>query len=293
MSAGDGAQGASTSTRGVPAPAAPAPGQAHAGDPRPHAPLFAPGVLSGRVAFVTGASSGLGRHFAVMLAQHGADVVLAARRREALAVVAREIEATGARAHPVGLDVRDPAGVTAAVGEAVAAAGRIDVLVNNAGVTATKPALAMSEEDWRGVVDTNLDGAFRVARAVAQSMVDARTAGSIVNVASVLGLRVGKQVAGYIAAKAGLLRLSEALALEWAVHGIRVNAIAPGYVVTDLNRDFLGSSTGEAMARRIPMRKFAEARDLDGALLLLASDAGRYMTGATITVDGGHTLAWL
>ena len=267
--------------------------QAGAGDPRARAALFAPGALAGRVALVTGASSGLGRHFATMLARHGADVVLAARRKDALVALAREIEAGGVRAHAVALDVRDPAGVSAAVADAVAAAGRIDVLVNNAGVTATGPALAMSEDDWRSVVDTNLDGAFRVARAVAQSMVETKTAGSIVNVASVLGLRVGKQVAGYIAAKAGLLRLSEALALEWAVHGIRVNSIAPGYVVTDLNREFLLSSAGEAMARRIPMRKFAEAADLDGALLLLASDAGRYITGATITVDGGHTLAWL
>lgn len=298
MSAGDttrATQAASPSTQATsPSTRATSPStQAGARDPDARTALFAPNALEGRVALVTGASSGLGRHFATMLARHGADVVLAARRKDALVAPARDIEAAGARAHVVGLDVRDPASVKAAVADAVAAAGRIDVLVNNAGVTTTRPALAMSEDDWRSVVDTNLDGAFRVARAVAQSMVDTKTAGSIVNVASILGLRVGKQVAGYIAAKAGLLRLSEALALEWAVHGIRVNAIAPGYVITDLNRDFLQSSTGEAMAKRIPMRKFAEAGDLDGALLLLASDAGRYMTGTTITVDGGHTLAWL
>ena len=255
--------------------------------------LFAPDVLAGRVALVTGASSGLGRHFATMLADHGAQVVLAARRKDPLVALAGDIERAGGRAHVVAMDVRDAASVSAAVAAAVAAAGRIDVLVNNAGVTAAKPALAMTEDDWRSVVDTNLDGAFRVARAVAQAMVDAKAAGSIVNVASVLGFRVGKQVAGYIAAKTGLLRLSEALALEWAMHGIRVNSIAPGYVVTDLNRDFLLSSAGDTMARRIPMRKFGQPADLDGALLLLASDAGRYMTGSTITVDGGHTLAWL
>lgn len=256
-------------------------------------PLFAQDVLAGRVALVTGASSGLGRHFAAVLARHGAQVVLAARRTETLASFAAELASRGARAHVVALDVRDATSVDAAIAAAVDAAGRIDVLVNNAGVTAAKPALAMSEDDWRSVVDTNLDGAFRVARATARAMVDAKSGGAIVNIASVLGLRVGKQVAGYIAAKAGLLRLSEALALEWAMHGIRVNSIAPGYVVTDLNRDFLLSAAGEAMAKRIPMRRFGQPEDLDGALLLLASDAGRYLTGSTLTVDGGHTLAWL
>lgn len=257
------------------------------------ASAFRPDALAGRVALVTGASSGLGRHFAQTLARHGADVVLAARRTDPLAALATEIGALGRRAYVVSMDVRDAASVDTAVAAAVAAAGRIDVLVNNAGVTAAKPALAMSEDDWRSVVDTNLDGAFRVARAVAKAMVDAGSGGSIVNVASVLGFRVGKQVAGYIAAKAGLLRLSEALALEWAMHGIRVNALAPGYVITDLNREFLTSPAGDAMAKRIPQRRFALPEDLDGALLLLASDASRYMTGSTVTVDGGHTLAWL
>lgn len=256
-------------------------------------PLFAADALAGRVALVTGASSGLGRHFATLLARHGALVVLAARRTGQLATLAGELAASGARAHVVELDVRDPDSVERGVAAAVAAAGRIDVLVNNAGVTATKPALATTEDEWRSVIDTNLDGAFRVARATARAMVEAKTGGSIVNIASVLGLRVGKQVSAYIAAKAGLLRLSEALALEWAMHGIRVNSIAPGYVVTDLNRDFLASPPGEAMAKRIPMRRFGEAADLDGALLLFASEAGRYLTGATLTVDGGHTLAWL
>jgi NAD(P)-dependent dehydrogenase (short-subunit alcohol dehydrogenase family) len=255
--------------------------------------LFTADVLQGRVALVTGASSGLGRHFALLLARHGADVVVAARRADALATLAGEIGALGRKAHVVPLDVRDPASVTGAVTAAVEQATRVDILVNNAGVALTKPALSITDEDWRSVVDTNRDGAFRVARATAQAMADAKRGGSIVNIASILGMRVTKQVAPYIAAKAALLRLSEALALEWAVHGIRVNAIAPGYVETELNRDFLGSPAGESMMKRVAMRRFGRPDDLDGAVLLLASDAGRYMTGATLTVDGGHSLAWL
>jgi NAD(P)-dependent dehydrogenase (short-subunit alcohol dehydrogenase family) len=255
--------------------------------------LFPDDILNGRVALVTGASSGLGRHFALLLARSGADVVVAARRKDALASVADEIAKLGRRAYAVPLDVRDASSVTEAVRSAVDQATHIDILVNNAGVALTKPALQTSDEEWRSVVDTNLDGAFRVARATAQAMAEAKRGGSIVNIASILGFRVTKQVAPYIAAKAALLRLSEALALEWAVHGIRVNAIAPGYVETELNRDFLGSPAGESLMKRVALRRFGKPEDLDGALLLLASDAGRYMTGSTITVDGGHSLAWL
>jgi NAD(P)-dependent dehydrogenase (short-subunit alcohol dehydrogenase family) len=255
--------------------------------------LFPDDILNGRVALVTGASSGLGRHFARLLAAHGADVVVAARRTDALASVADEIGKLGRKAYVVPLDVRDASSVNSAVQSAVAQAARIDILVNNAGVALTKPALQTGEEEWRSVVDTNLDGAFRVARAAAQAMAEAKRGGSIVNIASILGFRVTKQVAPYIAAKAALLRLSEALALEWAMHGIRVNAIAPGYVETELNRDFLASPAGESLMKRVAMRRFGKPEDLDGALLLLASDAGRYMTGSTITVDGGHALAWL
>jgi NAD(P)-dependent dehydrogenase (short-subunit alcohol dehydrogenase family) len=255
--------------------------------------MFSPGLLTGRVALVTGASSGLGRHFAQVLARHGADLVVAARRTDALASLAEEIVALGRKAHVVPIDVRDPASVERALRAAVEQASAIDILVNNAGIATTRPALQTSDEEWRSVVDTNLDGAFRVARATAQAMADAKRGGSIVNIASILGLRVTKQVAPYIAAKAALLRLSEALALEWAVHGIRVNAIAPGYVETELNSDFLRSPAGESLGKRVAMRRFGKPEDLDGALLLLASDAGRYMTGATLTVDGGHSLAWL
>jgi NAD(P)-dependent dehydrogenase (short-subunit alcohol dehydrogenase family) len=249
--------------------------------------MFTPDLLSGRVALVTGASSGLGRHFATTLARHGAQVVVAARRTDALASLVEELGASKARALP--LDVRD----AQSVDSAVAQAGRIDILINNAGVAMTKPALQTSDEEWRSIVDTNLDGAFRVARAAAKAMADAKTGGAIVNVASILALRVAKQLPAYIAAKAGLLRLSEALALEWAMHGIRVNAIAPGYIETELNRDFLRSPAGESLAKRVAQRRFGNPEDLDGAVLLLASDAGRYITGATIVIDGGLGLAWL
>lgn len=255
--------------------------------------MFAPDLMAGRVALVTGASSGLGRHFARLLARHGATVVVAARRVAALADVAEELSAIGVPAHAIALDVRDPDSPPRAVAEAVERAGRVDVLVNNAGVAVTRPALATSEDEWTSVVDTNLSGAFRVARAVAQPMIDAGGGGVIVNIASILGHRVAPQLPAYIAAKAGLLRLTEALALEWARHRIRVNALAPGYIETELNRDFLHSPAGESLVKRVALRRFGQPDDLDGALLLLASDAGRYVTGTTITVDGGHSLAWL
>lgn len=255
--------------------------------------MFAPDILAGRVALVTGASSGLGRHFALVLARHGADVIVAARRAEALDSLAAEIQTLGRRAYAAPMDVRDASSVEGAVRDALDRAQSVDVLVNNAGIAMTRPALMTGDEEWRSVVDTNLDGAFRVARAVAQAMADGKRGGAIVNIASILGLRVTKQVAPYIAAKAALLRLSEALALEWAPYGIRVNAIAPGYVETELNRDFLRSPAGESLVKRVALRRFGQPDDLDGALLLLASDAGRYITGATVTVDGGHALAWL
>ena len=176
---------------------------------------------------------------------------------------------------------------------AVAAAGPLDIVVNNAGIATTKPALETDEAAWQQVIDTNLSGAFRVARAAAKAMVEAGRGGTIINIASILAFRVAKQVPAYVAAKAGLVKLTEALALELASRGIRVNAIAPGYIETDLNREFLRSPSGQAMQARIALRRFGTAADLDGALLLLASDAGAYITGATIVVDGGHGLAWL
>ncbi|PWC90702.1 2-deoxy-D-gluconate 3-dehydrogenase [Azospirillum sp. TSH100] len=249
--------------------------------------------LTGRTALVTGASSGLGRHFAGALATAGARVALAARRTDALAETRAAIEAAGGSALTVAMDVTDPASVAAAVGEAWRALGRIDILVNNAGVTATRPFLDMGEEEWERVVDTNLTGCARVARAVAQRMRDDQRGGAIVNIASILGLRVAGQLSSYVAAKGGLVHLTKAMALELARYGIRVNALCPGYVETELNADFFASDAGKALIKRIPQRRLGRLADLDGPLLLLASDAGAYMTGSVLTVDGGHLVSSL
>lgn len=249
--------------------------------------------LTGRTALVTGASSGLGRHFAGVLAKAGVRVALAARRSEALAETQSAIESAGGSAIVVAMDVTDPASVAAAVGEAWGALGRIDILVNNAGVTATRPFLDMSEEEWDRVIDTNLTGCARVARAVAQRMRDDKQGGAIVNIASILGMRVAGQVSSYIAAKGGLVHLTKAMALELARHNIRVNALCPGYVETELNADFFASDAGKALVKRIPQRRLGRLADLDGPLLLLASDAGAYMTGSVLAVDGGHLVSSL
>lgn len=249
--------------------------------------------LTGRTALVTGASSGLGRHFAGVLAKAGARVALAARRSEALAETQSAIESAGGSAVVVAMDVTDPASVAAAVGEAWGALGRIDILVNNAGITATRPFLEMSEEEWDRVIDTNLTGCARVARAVALRMRDDEKGGAIVNIASILGMRVAGQVSSYIAAKGGLVHLTKAMALELARYDIRVNALCPGYVETELNADFFASDAGKALVKRIPQRRLGRLSDLDGPLLLLASDAGAYMTGSVLAVDGGHLVSSL
>ena len=244
--------------------------------------------LSGRTALVTGASSGLGRHFALTLARAGARVALAARRADKLEDLRREIEGAGGQAAAVSLDVTDAAGVTTAIGDAAARLGPVRVLVNNAGVAVSKGVLEASEADWDQVVDTNLKGAWLVAQAAARHMAEHKEGGSIVNIASITGLRVAGQVAAYATSKAALLHLTRSMALELARHKIRVNAIAPGYIATELNQDFFASPAGEALVKRIPQRRLGRPEELDGALLLLASDASSYMTGSTIVVDGGH-----
>jgi NAD(P)-dependent dehydrogenase (short-subunit alcohol dehydrogenase family) len=249
--------------------------------------------LSGCVAVVTGASSGLGRHFALTLARAGAKVAVAARRIELLKELDAEIASFDGRALAVAMDVTSAESVAAAMQTVQTELGPINILVNNAGVAATRSFLEQGEEEWRQVLDTNLDGAWRVARAAAGLMVKHGKGGTIINIASILGLRVASHLSAYGAAKSALVSLTQTMALELARHKIRVNALAPGYVETDLNREFLAGESGQALVKRVPMRRFGELKDLDGPLLLLASDAGRYMTGSIIVVDGGHSLGFL
>ncbi len=247
-------------------------------------PLF---DVSGKTVLITGASSGLGDHFARLMGRFGATVVLAARRKSRLIDTVEQIRSNGGKAQWVTLDVTDSDSVQNAFDSAALRAGPINVVVNNAGVASSNSALRMSEDEWDDVMDTNLKGAWLVARQAGRVM-SAGEGGSIINICSILGIRVMGNVAHYAAAKAALEHLTRVLAFEWACYDIRVNAIAPGYVVTDMNRSYLESPDAEKVLKKIPQKRFGKPSDLDGSLLLLASDASSYMTGSTIVVDGGH-----
>ncbi|MFM0500217.1 SDR family NAD(P)-dependent oxidoreductase [Paraburkholderia caffeinilytica] len=244
--------------------------------------------LEGKTALVTGASSGLGAFFARVLGEAGAHVVLAARRAEPLEVVAQDIRAGGGKASTVVLDVCD----TASREHALASCGRLDVLVNNAGIVREGPASTHAEADWDDVIDTNLRGVFFTAQSAARLMRE-NGGGSIINIASILGFRQAGGVLSYAVSKAGVIQMTQSLALEWARYGIRVNALAPGYFDTELNSEFWQSRAGEAMIGRIPQRRLGQLPELAGPLLLLASDASSYMTGSTLVVDGGHLVSTL
>ncbi len=245
------------------------------------------GVQDKRV-LVTGASGGLGEHFARLLASEGAHVTLAARRLERVEEIAAELQQDGCAVEAAELDVCDPASVTVFFDGLRA----FDVVVNNAGITGEGAALEMAVDDFKAVLDTNLTGAYQVAQAAARQMKDAG-GGSIINIASILGLRVAKMVAAYTASKAGLVQLTKALALEWARYDIRVNALCPGYIETPINSAFFQSEAGKALIKRIPQRRLGQFEDLDGALILLASDRSAFMTGSVIAIDGGHLVSGL
>jgi NAD(P)-dependent dehydrogenase (short-subunit alcohol dehydrogenase family) len=244
--------------------------------------------LTGKTALVTGAS-GLGAHFAKVLARSGASVIVGARRAEALAVLAREIADEGGKCSTISLDVTDAASIAAAATEIAT----VDILVNNAGIAREGQLLELSEDDWDAVLDTNAKGIFLMTQAVGRAMRVRGAGGSIINIASILGLRQGGMVASYAASKAAAIQFTKVSALELARFGIRVNAIAPGYIATDLNIEFFESDAGKAMIRRIPQRRLGELQDLDGPLLLLASASASYMTGSVIEVDGGHLVSTL
>jgi NAD(P)-dependent dehydrogenase (short-subunit alcohol dehydrogenase family) len=243
--------------------------------------------LKSQVALVTGAAGALGRQMALTLAQAGAHVVLAGRTLETLQATAQAVADQGGTSHCVRMDVSLESGIVRALDEAQDKAGIISIVVNNAGTNRPKPALQMTADDWDAVFDTNLRGCFLVARECAQRLINGKTPGSIINIASVLALRGQKGVSAYMAAKAGLVHLTQSLALEWAAHGIRVNALLPGYAISDLTASFLESEQGLRLVRNIPQRRLAETTELSGPLLLLASSASSYMTGSIVVVDGG------
>lgn len=247
--------------------------------------------VSKEVVLVTGASQGLGRHFARLLAAHRARVVLAARQVDKLESLASEIRSNGGQAIAVRMDVTDSASVVKAMDTAEKALGPISVLINNAGVVVEKAAVDQTEADWDKVLDANLKGSFMVATEAARRMIARKAGGSVINISSVLGIGVIGHVSTYSASKAALIQLTKSLALEWASKGIRVNALAPGYIDTEFNHDFWTTPAGERLIQGIPQRRLGAASDLDGAILLMASQASRYMTGSVITVDGGFLLA--
>src|SRR5262249_1471410 len=239
--------------------------------------------LSGKVALVTGASSGLGVHFARTLAAAGAAVAIAARRADRLASLQAELQQAGGKAAALELDVQSGESIAKGFDAIETQLGALDIVVNNAGISIVKPALDMPEKDWDGVVDTNLRGAWLMAQTAGNRWVAAKRPGAIVNIASILGLRTIGQVAPYNASKAGLIHLTRVLAMEWARHDIRVNAICPGYIETEMNSDFWKTPAGQRLIERIPQRRIGQPEHLDGAPLLLASDAGAFTTGRAIT----------
>ncbi len=251
--------------------------------------------LKGRHVLVTGASGGLGEHFARLCAGCGASVTVGARRRERLDALVEDLRSAGAaHARAVDLDVADEGSVQAAFAAALAdGAPALDVVVNNAGIAGTGAAIETATEEFDRIIATNLRGVWLMSGAAARLWREAKRGGVIVNIASILGHRVVGGTAPYVVSKAGVVQMTEVLALEWARFGIRINSLCPGYIATDINASYFESEAGQQMVRRIPMRRLGNPQDLDGAFLLLATDASAWMTGTSVVVDGGHLVSSL
>jgi len=249
--------------------------------------------MAGKVVLVTGASSGLGNHFARVLAAAGADVAVVARRTEKLEQLVEELKAGGTKAFATSMDVTSEESVKNALNAVEKELGTVTVLINNAGVAESRHCLKVDEESWDFVMNTNLKGAWRIAQAVAQRCVKAGCAGSIVNIASILALRVGFGESSYATSKAALVQLTKSMALELGTKNVRVNALCPGYFSTEMNDTFLASEAGQEMLHKGAFRRAGNLQELNGPLLMLSSDAGSFMTGAAIPVDGGHLLSSL
>jgi NAD(P)-dependent dehydrogenase (short-subunit alcohol dehydrogenase family) len=245
--------------------------------------------LSGTLALVTGAGSGLGRQFAITVANAGAIVFLSGRRSGPLEQTAALIREAGGVSHQLSFDIVDAAEVEVAF-EKIGVMGGIDIVVNNAGIPSSAALIETTVEEWENVIDTNLKGAWLMARAAARLMIAQGRGGSIINVSSILADAVQKGTGAYAASKAALSHLTRVMALEWAKHAIRVNAIEPGYYLTEINSRHLEAKLGATLRQRVPQRRFGRLDELDGALLLLASRASSYMTGSVIKVDGGLSL---
>lgn len=246
-----------------------------------------------RIALVTGASSGLGAHFAGVLADAGATVVAVARREDELHKQVQAITARGGRAHAMRMDVTDSSSVHDTLADINQHIGAVSILINNAGIADSRTFLKLDENSWRNTLSVNLDGAWRVAHAVTKSMVDQRQGGCVVNVASILGLRVGFGNSAYAVSKAGVVQMTKAMALELGPKGIRVNALCPGYIATDINADFFATEQGKSYLKTTPAGRTGTLDELTGPLLLLCGDAGSFINGVALPVDGGHVISSL
>lgn len=245
--------------------------------------------LKGKKAFVSGASRGLGREMALTLAEAGADVALASRNIEALNETAALIQKMGREAYVCPMDIAKLDEIERATHEAIKAFGRIDILINNSGIAGESPVIDMTPEKWDRVMDVNLKGHVFCTKAIGRNMIENKY-GKIINIASMVGIIPVIYNSPYAAAKAGLILFTKTLALEWARYNIQVNALCPGYFLTDLNREFFQAPAGQKVINKIPQRRVADPREIRGVTLLLASDASSFMTGSVIVLDGGHIL---